>query len=148
MLKPRRRADLAQEALGAEGGAEVGVEDLDGDGAVVPEVVRQVHPGHAASSQLSVEAVAAGEAGLECGGEAGQATPFSIVVVTGDWRRVRSGAGVFNPGLTAAQNILARSVPGCIFVLSLSIGRDAPVSLPRPGSRRPGGSRPVDLRRN
>ncbi len=128
MLKPRRGADLAQEALGAEGGAEVGVEDLDGDGAVVPEVVRQVYPGHAAPSQLALEAVAAGEAGFECGREAGQATPFSIVVVTGDWIRVRSGAGVFNDagrrsGHGLARTILARSVPDCIFVLSLSIGR-------------------------
>jgi hypothetical protein len=39
VLEPGGEADLALEALGAEGDGEVGVEDLQGDGAVVPEVL-------------------------------------------------------------------------------------------------------------
>jgi hypothetical protein len=39
MLEPRGEADLALEPLGAEGGGELGQQDLEGDGAVVAEVV-------------------------------------------------------------------------------------------------------------
>ena len=39
MLQPRGRPDLAQKALAAERRAEIGVQDLDGDVAIVPEVV-------------------------------------------------------------------------------------------------------------
>ena len=39
MLESRGRPDLAEKAIGAECGAEVGMEDLDGDVAVMPEVV-------------------------------------------------------------------------------------------------------------
>jgi hypothetical protein len=63
---PRGSADLVEEALGAESGAEVG--------AVVPEVVGEVHPRHAAPAELALEPGAAGESGLQRGGEAGQAT--------------------------------------------------------------------------
>ena len=57
MLEPGREPDLALEPLGAEGLGQVGVEDLEGDGTVVPEVVGEVHGGHAAVPQLAVEDV-------------------------------------------------------------------------------------------
>ena len=53
--------DLAQEALGAERVCEFRVEDLDGDGAVVPEVLREVDGGHAAVPKLPLDAVAVAE---------------------------------------------------------------------------------------
>ena len=40
--------DLAQEALGAERGGELGAEDLDGDLAVVLEIFGEIDGGHAA----------------------------------------------------------------------------------------------------
>ncbi len=45
MLQPGRHPDLALEALRAERGGKVGLEHLERDRAVVPEIVRQVHGG-------------------------------------------------------------------------------------------------------
>ena len=53
--------DLGQEALGADDGGEFGAEDLDGDGAIVLEVVGQVDRGHAALAELALDAVAVGQ---------------------------------------------------------------------------------------
>ena len=49
MLQVRRDLDLGQEPLDAEHGAELRVEDLERDRAVVPEVAREVHRRHAAA---------------------------------------------------------------------------------------------------
>ena len=57
VLQPGRRPDLAQEPLGAEAAGERGEEDLEGDGAVVPEVAGQVDDGHAAAAELALEHV-------------------------------------------------------------------------------------------
>ena len=62
----RGEPDLAQEALGAQRLRHVGTEDLDGDGAVVAEVVRQVHRRHPAASQLALQAIVLAEHGGEC----------------------------------------------------------------------------------
>ena len=56
MAEPGRDTDLAQEALGAEHRAELGVEHLDRDLAVMPDVVGQVDRGHAAAAELALEA--------------------------------------------------------------------------------------------
>jgi hypothetical protein len=48
VLQLRRRADLAQEPLTAQRGAEVRVQDLDGDVTVVPNVASEIDRGHAA----------------------------------------------------------------------------------------------------
>jgi hypothetical protein len=53
--------DLALEALGAERGGELGEENLEGDGPVVAEVLREVDNGHAAAAELALEGVAVGE---------------------------------------------------------------------------------------
>ena len=42
MLETRSEADLALEAVGAERGGELGMEHLEGDGAVVAEILGQV----------------------------------------------------------------------------------------------------------
>ena len=57
--------DLAEEPVGADRGREVGTEDLEGDLAVVAEVLGQEHDGHAALAELALELVAAGESGFE-----------------------------------------------------------------------------------
>ena len=66
MLQVGRDAYLGQEPLDAEDGAEFRIEHLDGDGAVVAEVVGEVVGGHAAGADLAVDAVAVGE----CRGQA------------------------------------------------------------------------------
>ena len=57
MLEPGGEADLALEPLEAEPRGEAGVEDLEGHRAVVLEVAGQVDRGHAAASELALEAV-------------------------------------------------------------------------------------------
>jgi hypothetical protein len=55
VLEPGGGADLPEEPFGAETLGQVGVEDLEGDGTVVAEVVREIHRGHPALAQLAVE---------------------------------------------------------------------------------------------
>ena len=61
MLEPGGRADLAQEALGAERAAELGVQDLERHRPVVLEVAGEVDRGHAAAAELALEHVAVAE---------------------------------------------------------------------------------------
>ena len=65
MPEARGRLDLAQEALGAERGGELGAQDLDRDLAVVPEVLGEVDRGHAARAELALDPVAVGERRVE-----------------------------------------------------------------------------------
>ena len=65
MGEPGGELDLAEEPFGADGGREVGPEDLEGDLAVVAQVVGEEDDGHAALAELALEAVAPGEAGFE-----------------------------------------------------------------------------------
>ena len=55
----------AQEPLGAEHGGELGLQHLDRDLAVVPEVLGEVDRRHAARAELALDAVAVGEGGGE-----------------------------------------------------------------------------------
>ena len=61
MLQVGGVLDLAEEALGAEDGRELGAEDLEGDLAVVLQVVGAVDGGHAAAAELALDRVAVGE---------------------------------------------------------------------------------------
>ena len=61
MLQVRGDADLAQKPLDAEHRAELGVEHLERDVALVPEVAREVDGRHAAGADLALDGVAAGE---------------------------------------------------------------------------------------
>ena len=65
MLQARRGADFAQEPFAAKRRTQVGVQHLDGDIALVLEIVREVHGGHAAGAEFAVEAVAIGQRGGE-----------------------------------------------------------------------------------
>jgi hypothetical protein len=70
MLELGRELDLAEEALGAERGGELGPEHLEGDQSLVPEVPREVNGGHAALPELALDGVAAGQRGgkgVDCG---------------------------------------------------------------------------------
>ena len=62
MLQLGGGLDLAQEPLGAEDGGQLGVEHLERDLAVVPEVVGEVDGGHAALAELALDAVAVSQA--------------------------------------------------------------------------------------
>ena len=56
MLQVRRDLDLGEESLGAEHGAELGVEHLERDVAVVSDVAREIDGGHAARADLALDA--------------------------------------------------------------------------------------------
>ena len=58
--------DLAEEAFGADRGGEFGLEHLYGHLTIVLDVMREVDGGHAALTELTLDAVAVGQ----CGGEA------------------------------------------------------------------------------
>ena len=58
MLEAGGDLDLPHKALGAERMGQLLVQDLEGDGPIVPEIVRQVDRGHAAPAELALEQVA------------------------------------------------------------------------------------------
>lgn len=57
MLEVRGDANLGEEAVDAEGGAELRFEELEGDGAAVADVAREVHGRHTAAADLSLDDV-------------------------------------------------------------------------------------------
>jgi len=61
MTQLGRELDFAQKALSAERLREVGLEHLDCDVAVVLEVAREIHGGHATLPEFALDAVAVGE---------------------------------------------------------------------------------------
>ena len=62
MLRSGGGLDLDHEAVGAEHGHQLRLEDLDGHVAVVLEIVGQVDGGHPTRAELALDAVAVGEA--------------------------------------------------------------------------------------
>jgi Helix-turn-helix domain len=66
MGEASRQLDLSEESLGAQGGGQLRLQDLDGDPTVVLGVLRQIHRCHAARAELALDGVAA----LEGFGEA------------------------------------------------------------------------------
>ena len=75
MLEVGGDLDLGEEALAADDGDELGVQDLDGDLAAVLQVVGEIDGGHAALAELALDAVAVGEGGGEAGYRVGQVDP-------------------------------------------------------------------------
>ena len=65
MLQVGGGPDLAEKPLGADHRRELGPQDLDGDLAVVPQVLGEVDGGHAALAELALDPVAVGERGGE-----------------------------------------------------------------------------------
>ena len=65
MLEMRGEFDLLQEPLGTDDRRDFRADDLDRDLAVMFQVPREVHGGHAASPELPLQAVAIGQAGAE-----------------------------------------------------------------------------------
>jgi hypothetical protein len=61
MLEPRGKVDLPLEALGTERGGELGEKNLEGNRAVMPDVIGEIDDGHAATTELALEGVAVGE---------------------------------------------------------------------------------------
>ena len=71
--------DLAREAVGAEGVAQVGVQDLERDLPIAFDLMREIHGRHAAGAELLLEQVAAREGRVQLRDRVrrGHATPGS-----------------------------------------------------------------------
>ncbi len=69
--------DLTDEPVRSQGGRELGPEDLDRDLAFVLQVLGQIHGGHAALTELALEAVSVGESVSEAGGKLGHHGPLT-----------------------------------------------------------------------
>jgi hypothetical protein len=67
MLQVRRATDFFEKALGADRCGELRFENLERNGAVVLDVVRQIDRGHAAGAELAVNAVVRGQCRLQVG---------------------------------------------------------------------------------
>ena len=65
VLQPGGELDLALEALGAERVSEIGVQHLERDRPVVPQVLGEEDGGHAAAPELALEGVRCGERRLQ-----------------------------------------------------------------------------------
>ncbi len=66
VLEPGGEPDLALKALGAEGSGELGMQQLEGDGAIVLEVLGQPDRGHASAPELAIERVPIPQPVAEC----------------------------------------------------------------------------------
>ncbi len=62
---------LAEKPLASKAGSQFRAEDLDGNAAFVPYVVRQVHRCHATGTDLALNGVATGEGSCESTERAG-----------------------------------------------------------------------------
>ncbi len=95
VLQGGDRLDLAEEPLGADHGGQLGAEHLDGDPAVVPEVLGEVDGGHAALAELPLDAVAVGEDALQAGHRLGHSRGLGW----GRWKMEREEAAGQRDGL-------------------------------------------------
>jgi hypothetical protein len=58
MLQVRRCADFGKESVGTDYCGELRLHDLQCDGPIVSEVVREIHGRHSTSADLAIHAVA------------------------------------------------------------------------------------------
>jgi hypothetical protein len=65
MLESRSDPDLPLETFRSKAGGELGVQHLERDRAVVPEIVGEKHRGHAPAAELALDAVVVGQGGLK-----------------------------------------------------------------------------------
>ena len=72
MLKPGGEPDLALEAVGAERRGELREQDLQGDRAVMLEVLGQIDRSHPATSERALEHIAVAQARSQRGGPIGE----------------------------------------------------------------------------
>ena len=103
MLQVGGDLDLGEEAVAADDGTQLGMQDLDRDLAAVLQVLGEIDRGHAALAELAVEAIAIGERIGEAVEHAGahreaaasrartSSSQFSTVM---SWERVLSPPGM------------------------------------------------------
>ena len=65
MLEVGRHPDLAEKPVGTEHGAELGIQELERDTAVMFDVAGEEHRRHSAPADLALELVSSGERGIQ-----------------------------------------------------------------------------------
>ncbi len=65
MLQAGGDPDLLEESLRSERGGELGAQDLERDGPIVPEIVGEVDHGHAAAAELALDALPVGKSATQ-----------------------------------------------------------------------------------
>jgi hypothetical protein len=65
VLQPGRDLDLAEEPIGSYGCRELWPKDLDGNFALVPDVIGQVNSGHATFANEALDGIALSERGAQ-----------------------------------------------------------------------------------
>src|SRR5205823_12358364 len=76
MGEARRDLNLAQEALGTEGGRQLGTEHLDCDGAAVLQVLGQIDRRRAPVAELPVDRVPIGQSAAQAGRQLSHRNPI------------------------------------------------------------------------
>ena len=105
MAEPRRELDLAQEALGPERLADLGLEHLDGDVAAVLQIAGEKHRRHAAFPEHAIERVPIGEGKAqrrpENPGSTGETRHLGVSTITHRAPRRTRGRGRADAGAPA-----------------------------------------------
>jgi len=60
VVEPGRELDLSQKAIGAERGAQLGMQHFESDAPIMTEIVRQIDGRHSATTKLALQFVARG----------------------------------------------------------------------------------------
>ena len=74
MPEARRRLDFSEKPLSADDNRQLGLQDLEGDVAVVLQVLGQINRGHPALTQLTLDGVAALEGCIQTRDRIGHGT--------------------------------------------------------------------------
>ncbi len=72
MVEPSRSVDLAEEPLRAKRRGQLGPQHLDGDFAMVLQVLGEVDRRHTAATEFTLDRVAVGKRGLQSGEQVSQ----------------------------------------------------------------------------
>jgi len=80
MVQAGGDCDLAEEPLGAESGRELGLQNLDGDWAMMLPILGEIDRCHPPAAEFALERIAVSEDGLEASEEIGHGLPQEVSV--------------------------------------------------------------------
>ena len=113
MLQPRGEPDLALEPLGTEGGGELGMQHLERDRPVVPEVPGEEDRGHPPAPELALERVAPLDPSWICARRSAMSAYRRRDVLPGRYN-IRVGAPNRKPAAPVTRGSFGRCAPsGC-----------------------------------
>ena len=111
MLQRRGDADLREEPLGADGRGDLVAQHLDRDAAVVPQVAREIHGGHAAARDLALDRRSGPRARARAARRAGGASRHAEHLGGGSLEEVVAGIDRARRAATSTSRRSASSSP-------------------------------------